>query len=359
MPSTDDSQKGLRRADIFALINQTASEAELADVVTGELCDTLSGEFAFLLGLRRGGHLEMFGSRGLTVEQQRAVRDDALLTYALRVRAPTMHLGDGLLGIDARSVVLAGAGEALLGVARLQPRPFEDSECALLEAVAESCAHALARSRLSRERDELFHRLEQTNLGIAAALAAALEAKDHYTADHARSIADLAVHVGVKLGMTITEVRDLRLGAILHDIGKIAVPDAILNKAGHLTDDEFELVKTHTVIGEQILAPVPFLDEVRRIVRHDHERWDGAGYPDGLRGDEIPLDSRIVFVVDAFHAMTSDRPYRQAMDEDVAIDNLLASAGSQFDPAVVDAFVRVLRRRRHSPSAASLAAQRT
>jgi HD-GYP domain-containing protein (c-di-GMP phosphodiesterase class II) len=358
MPSTD-SQSGVRRAEILALVNRTESETELADVVTGELCDTLAASSAFLLGLRRGGHLELFGSTGLTVEQQRAVRDDTLLTYALRAPAPTMHLGDGLLGIDARAVVLVGAGEALLGVARMQPKPFDDSECALLEAVAESCAHALARGRLARERDELFHRLEQTNLGIAAALAAALEAKDHYTADHARSIADLAVHVGVKLGMTITEVRDLRLGAILHDIGKIAVPDAILNKPEGLTGEELEIVKTHTVVGEQILAPVPFLDGVRRIVRHDHERWDGAGYPDGLRGEEIPLGSRIVFVVDAFHAMTSDRPYRQAMNEDVAIADLMASAGSQFDPAVVEAFVRVLRRRRHSPSAASLEAQRT
>jgi HD-GYP domain-containing protein (c-di-GMP phosphodiesterase class II) len=256
-------------------------------------------------------------------------------------------------------VALAGAGEAVLGVGRLRREPFDDAERALLEAVAESTAHSLARGRLARERDDLFRRLEQTNLGIAAALAAALEAKDHYTADHARSIADLAVLVGVKMGMTLNEVRDLRLGAILHDIGKIAVPDAILNKPGALTDDEFELVKTHTVVGEQILAPVPFLDDVRRIVRHDHERWDGGGYPDGLCGEDIPLGSRIVFVVDAFHAMTSDRSYRMAMDEDEAVGHLVASAGSQFDPAVVEAFVSVLRRRRRSPSASLPEARRT
>ena len=201
-------------------------------------------------------------------------------------------------------------------------------------------------------------RLEQTNLGIAAALAAALEAKDHYTADHARSIADLAVLVGVKLGMTLGEARDLRLGAILHDVGKIAVPDAILNKPGSLTEAEFEVVKAHAEVGEQILAPVPFLDGVRRIVRHDHERWDGGGYPDGLIGEEIPLGSRVVLVVDAFHAMTSDRPYRRAMTEEEAVGKLWSGAGSQFDPAVVEAFVRVLRRRRRSPSGALRAARR-
>jgi putative nucleotidyltransferase with HDIG domain len=241
----------------------------------------------------------------------------------------------------------------------VRDEPLDAAEGALLEAVAESTSHSLVRGRLARERDQLFRQLEETNLGIAAALAAALEAKDHYTADHARSIADLAVHVGVKLGMTLSEVRDLRLGAILHDIGKIAVPDAILNKPGSLTEEEREIIKTHAEVGEQILAPVPFLDDVRRIVRHDHERWDGGGYPDGLCGDEIPLGSRVVFVVDAFHAMTSDRPYRSAMSEDEAIDRLIAAAGTQFDPLVVDVFVRVLRRRRRLPSAASRAGQRT
>ena len=285
--------------------------------------------------------------------------DDGLLTHALRAARPTIHLGHNLLGIGAGAVSLAGSGEAILGVARSHPDPFDHAERALLEAVAEGTGHSLARGRLARERDELFRQLEQTNLGIAAALAAALEAKDHYTADHARSIADLAVLVGVKLGMTLDEVRDLRLGAILHDIGKIAVPDAILNKPGSLTAAEFEVVQAHAEVGEQILAPVPFLHGVRRIVRHDHERWDGDGYPDGLAGEEIPLGSRVVLVVDAFHAMTSDRPYRGAMSDEDAVGNLRAGAGSQFDPAVVEAFVRVLRRQRRSASAASPAARRT
>jgi HD-GYP domain-containing protein (c-di-GMP phosphodiesterase class II) len=348
-----------RRAEIIALVNRAGSEVELADVVTSELCEAFDAEFAFLVGLKQdGGRLELIGSTGLGPDQVPILLDDALLTGTLRAPRPTIHLGSDLFGIGAAAAALTRAGDAVLGVARLRAEAFDDAERALLEAIGESTGHSLTRARVTRERDDLFRRLEQTNLGIAEALAAALEAKDFYTADHARSIADLAMLVGVEMGMTLNEVRDLRLGAIFHDIGKIAVPDAILNKPGKLTAEEFEIVKAHTIVGEQILAPVPFLDGVRRIVRHDHERWDGRGYPDELRGDAIPLGSRIVFVVDSFHAMTSDRPYRKAMAESEAIGELNTNAGTQFDPAVVEAFVRVLGRRRRAPSAASPEAQR-
>lgn len=348
-----------RRAEIIALVNRAGSEVELAGVVTSELCEAFDAEFAFLLGLNpSGGRLELIGSTGVTSEQVPSLLDDALLTGALRAPRPTIHLGRDLFGVGAGAAALTRAGEAILGVARLRAEAFDDAERALLEAVGESTGHSLSRARLTRERDDLFQRLEQTNLGIAEALAAALESKDYYTADHARSIADLAVHSGVELGMTLAEARDLKLGAIFHDIGKIAVPDAILDKPGKLTAEEFEIVKAHAIVGEQILSPVPFFEGVRRIVRHDHERWDGRGYPDGLGGEAIPLGSRIVFVVDSFHAMTSDRPYRKAMVEAEAIGELKSNAGSQFDPAVVEAFIRVLGRRRQTPRAASPEAQR-
>jgi HD-GYP domain-containing protein (c-di-GMP phosphodiesterase class II) len=144
------------------------------------------------------------------------------------------------------------------------------------------------------------------------------------------------------MGMDDDELRDLHYGAIFHDIGKIAIPDAILHKPGELTAEELEIVRRHPVAGEQILAPVPFLAGVRRIVRHDHERWDGAGYPDGLRGHEIPLGARIVFAVDAYHAMVSDRPYRRGISPPAARRELRAHAASQFDPEVVETLIAVL-----------------
>ena len=213
--------------------------------------------------------------------------------------------------------------------------PFGDDDAQLVQTVADHLGTALRTA-------ELYEQLEQTHLGTAEALAAALEAKDTYTADHARSIADLAVAVGRALGVDDDGLRDLRYGAIFHDIGKIAIPDAILNKPGPLTEDELAVVRRHPEVGEQILSPVPFLAGVRRIVRHDHERWDGNGYPDGLRGAAIPLGARIVLVVDAYHAMCSDRPYRSAMSTEEAREELRRHAGTQFDPEVVDALLDVL-----------------
>jgi HD-GYP domain-containing protein (c-di-GMP phosphodiesterase class II) len=197
---------------------------------------------------------------------------------------------------------------------------------------------------------DLYEQLTKSMIGTAEALAAALEATDSYTADHARSIADLAVDVGRELNLSDSAIEDLRYGGIFHDVGKIAIPDAIINKPGPLTDEEFEVIKQHPAIGAEILAPVPFLYGVRTIVRHAHEHWDGGGYPEGLTGEQIPLGARIVLAVDAWHAMTSDRPYRQAMSDEEAYKELEDNSGTQFDPEVVDALLAVLKRERAEPA---------
>jgi putative nucleotidyltransferase with HDIG domain len=188
---------------------------------------------------------------------------------------------------------------------------------------------------------------------IAEAFMAALEAKDSYTADHALSIADLAVAVGSELELSDSAIQDLRYGGLFHDVGKIGIPDAILNKPGPLTDEEFEVIKQHPAIGAEILAPVPFLSGVRTIVRHAHEHWDGSGYPEGLSGERIPLGARIVLAVDAYHAMTSDRPYRAAMSHDEACRELELNAGTQFDPQVVQILLALLSRRADSADTSS------
>lgn len=190
-----------------------------------------------------------------------------------------------------------------------------------------------------------FVNLEVTFLATVEALANALEAKDEYTSSHARWITDMSLEVGRALGLEGPALKNLELGALFHDIGKIGIPHSILQKPGPLTDGEWEVMKTHPELGARILAPIERLGAVGPIVRHCHERFDGLGYPDGKKGDAVPLEARIIFVCDAFHAMTTDRPYRASLGVEEACRRLTANSGTQFDPAVVDAFITLLRQR--------------
>jgi diguanylate cyclase (GGDEF)-like protein len=173
-------------------------------------------------------------------------------------------------------------------------------------------------------------------------LATTLLERDRYTGDHSEAVVQLTVRVARALALNPDEVNRVETAALLHDIGKVGIPDSILHKNGPLSDDEWVLMKEHPVIGERILRAIPGLGSVARIVRHEHERWDGGGYPDGLAGDSIPMGSRIILACDAYHAMTSDRPYRQAMSHGDALRELRKSAGTQFDPQVVEALLGCL-----------------
>jgi diguanylate cyclase (GGDEF)-like protein len=187
-----------------------------------------------------------------------------------------------------------------------------------------------------------YESMEQTFLSTVEALANALEANDEYTSSHARWITDLAIRVGGELGLDPRALKRVELGALFHDIGKIGIPATILTKPGPLTDEERRIVETHPELGERILRPIGQLEDVCAIVRHCHERWDGRGYPDRMAADEIPIESRIIFACDAFHAMTTDRPYRRALPVAEARRRLSEAAGTQFDPEVVEACLRVL-----------------
>jgi diguanylate cyclase (GGDEF)-like protein len=193
------------------------------------------------------------------------------------------------------------------------------------------------------ERARNFESLEETFVSTVEALANALEANDEETSSHTRCITDMALQVGSKMGFDGRALKRLELGALFHDIGKIGIPTSILLKPGPLSPEERRVIETHPELGERILEPIDRLAEVRAIVRNCHERWDGAGYPDGRAGDEIPLESRIILVCDAFHAMTSDRPYRRRLPLAEACRRLREGAGTQFDPEVVDVFLRLLR----------------
>ncbi|MDQ3572381.1 MAG: HD-GYP domain-containing protein [Actinomycetota bacterium] len=183
---------------------------------------------------------------------------------------------------------------------------------------------------------------------VVAALAQALEERDRYTGEHSASVVNLAARVAEALALDADEVRRIRTAALLHDIGKVGIPDRILYKPGPLDDREWEIMRQHPAIGERILRAIPGMGVIARVVRHEHERWDGDGYPDKLAGEQIPIAARIILACDAYQAMVSDRPYRKAMPDQAALAELTLNSGAQFDPKVVDALVGYLYGRRQS-----------
>ena len=183
---------------------------------------------------------------------------------------------------------------------------------------------------------------------VIAALAEALTERDRYTGEHSESVVDLVEAVARGLALSTTEVEHVKAAALLHDIGKVAIPDEVLNKPGPLDDEQWKVMREHPVIGERILRAIPGMGPIARIVRHEHERFDGGGYPDGIAGEEIPIGARIILACDAYHAMVSDRPYRKAMAHAEAIREIGDHAGSQFDPRVTEMLIGVLYGRRQS-----------
>ena len=200
-----------------------------------------------------------------------------------------------------------------------------------------------ARSRVQSKTNEV-EALSQLHLATAEALATAIDAKDQTTHCHVRRVQIYAAGMGEIFGLSPEEIAALKAGALLHDVGKLAVPPHILNKPGPLTPAEFEKMKIHTVVGAQILGRVEFPYPVIPIVRHHHEKWDGRGYPDKLRGEQIPITARIISVVDCFDSVREDRPFRRCMTRDEAIALLLRGAGIHFDPVLVEQFIKHLPR---------------
>ncbi|MEP0765727.1 MAG: HD domain-containing protein [Fimbriimonadia bacterium] len=191
--------------------------------------------------------------------------------------------------------------------------------------------------------ERMYEALRDTFLRTLEALANSLEARDEYTRGHSQRVCDLSMMLARHMGVCEEALAEIRVGTLLHDIGKIGIPDAVLNKPGRLTEEEFALMRLHTVIGYDICKPLGLNEGALMLIRNHHERLDGTGYPDGLKGGELPLSVRIVCVADAFDAMSSRRPYRDVMDEKLRLEQFNRFAGTQFDPVVVQVLKTLLR----------------
>jgi len=225
-------------------------------------------------------------------------------------------------------------------------KPFDSTELkarirALLRLRQMEAELALVNRNLKMRTSDLVDQQRSLFLSTVKSLASAIDAKDEYTRHHSTRVTDFTLKIAAKMGFSEKELGELELAAVLHDVGKIGVPESILNKPGKLTDEEFKIVMEHPVRGEAILSPVIELKEIGRIVRAHHERYDGRGYPDKLKGREIPLGARIMSIADTYDSITSERPYRKAASHRYAVKEIIGCSGTQFDPEVVENFLEI------------------
>jgi len=199
---------------------------------------------------------------------------------------------------------------------------------------------------LARRSFELYTKMRKVYLDTIRALAAAIDAKDPYTKGHSERVAELSVDLAQELNLSGRDIEDIEYTALLHDVGKIGIADSILGKKGGLTSQEYEKIKEHTIMGANIIEPVDFLKNSYKAIYHHHEKYNGAGYPDGLKEKDIPLSARIIAVADAYDAMGSDRPYRKKLSKDKILKELKDQSGKQFDPEIVKALLLVLDKER-------------
>jgi putative two-component system response regulator len=313
----------------------TLAIASMVDEALGsdELVHASSGVAAIGAADREGDQLSM-----VLLDIQMPGMGGIEATAVLHERHPELPVIVYSVSLDPADV--RGALEAGAAGYVVKSTDPEELRMAIMAAMA---GKGVLSSEVARPVLEHYvHLIDETreqHRAVIESLAAAVEAKDAVTSYHLRRVARLAVDLAREIDPATAAGDDFLFGCLLHDIGKIGVPESILGKPGPLTDAEWTVMRTHPATGIQVIAPLDLGEVTRSVVLHHHERWDGNGYPDGLAGTDIPLAARIFAVCDSFDAMTSDRPYRRAMPIPPALDRIRAEAGGQFDPAVVDALV--------------------
>jgi response regulator RpfG family c-di-GMP phosphodiesterase len=321
-----------------AFIGQITAESEILRVVRGD-----GDSFGFAEG-KRIALEETYCQRILRGRLPNLITDVRADDRARSLRVTTEANVGAFVSIPLN--FSSGLLYGMLCAASHDPKPgLGYRELQFLNVFARMVCDVLEREELQRCLHETERRVHESELHSAAVgvLLAALDSRDSYTGSHSKAVVDHAVAVAKRLGLAPAEIADVRDVATLHDVGKLAIPDAILHKPGPLTEDEWVVMRTHPMASEQLLAQVPSLHHLCGAIRAEHERWDGTGYPDGLAGPEIPLASRITLVCDAFHAMTSERPYRHAMSLADTCAEIEAGSGTQFCPTAAGALVSIVR----------------
>lgn len=340
--------------EFSAIINGSLDTGEIRQRAITAVTRLLNADAASLLLLDRDSH-ELFFEMTTTSGERNEVLGEIRLKLGEGISGWVAEHGVGVIANDVQNdsrfyreadlattyetrtmvVVPVKSGDKVIGVLEaINKREglFSDDDLELLTSLAHQVAPALENARMHELlRDSFF--------GVSMAFAEALEMRDSYTGGHTLRVSRYSHSIGARLQMNEKEMESLWLAAILHDIGKIGVMDSVLQKTGRLNREEFEEMSKHSLYGAEILSHIKTHRSVIPGVRNHHEYYDGSGYPDQLKGEEIPLIARIIAVADAFDAMTSDRPYRRALSYKESFDELIRCKGKQFDPALVDAFI--------------------
>jgi HD-GYP domain-containing protein (c-di-GMP phosphodiesterase class II) len=331
------------------------SKEELAGLVVDSACKLMRSDTGSLMLLNHDtNELAIAASRGLSPEVIATTRvnlgegvagrvaQSGKPIYVENIETDIRFLRPNSVRYPSKSFISVPlkVKKRMLGVLNVSSsevdRTFEERDVRLLTILADQAGITL-------ENIELYDNLQHFYLEMVQTLARAIDAKDSYTHDHADRARKFARQIGKKLGLPEAMIRHIEYAALMHDIGKIGIDENILRKPGQLTTEERDIIKKHPSIGNRIISPVQFLSPVAPMVLYHQEWFNGKGYPEGLAGEEIPLGARIVAVIDAYDAMTSDRPYRKALSMEVALDELRKGAGTQFDPRVVKIFIDILQ----------------
>jgi HD-GYP domain-containing protein (c-di-GMP phosphodiesterase class II) len=344
-------------ARLTARLATTHDVDELAGIVVQELHSTFAFYLAAIQRLHDDGVLRLVAGSGALAE---VMTEFLLVEQSVRhgINGRVARTGETSLVSDTRAdvdyivrdpntdprselsvpIVVDGSLWGVLNIEAAEPDAFGEADAVLVETIAASLGTAIHRACLVAD-------LERTFTTTMSALMSTVEAKDDYTASHEEDVAEMSERVALRMGLSPAHARDVRYAALLHDVGKVAVPSEILLKPGPLTETEWVAMRRHTVVGGELVARIEAFAHLAPAVRASHERWDGDGYPDGIAGESIPLAARIIAACDTFDAIVTDRPYRPARTPAQARQELCRVAGIQLDARVVEALLEELSSR--------------